>query len=131
MRRPTSDAAARALASSIQWKNKIAEELTARLKERPEILRLRANTALAIKRLTECGGTFAPRWSAGYGNGRPGSAPLATGRDYLELDRNPGRQRPHLDGRPGRIRLARPGEVFRINAVKDARSPSSCWLKRR
>jgi hypothetical protein len=28
------------LANSIQWKNKIAEELTARLKERPEILRL-------------------------------------------------------------------------------------------
>jgi len=29
-----------ALANSIQWKNKIAEELTARLNERPEILRL-------------------------------------------------------------------------------------------
>ena len=61
-----------ALANSIQWKNKIAEELAARLKERPEILRLAADTALAITRLTQCGrGLRAPmaarRGSAGRG----------------------------------------------------------------
>ena len=63
---------AAALANSIPWKNNLAEELAARLKERPEILRLASDAAFAITRLTQCGRGLRAPMAARPGRRGPG-----------------------------------------------------------